>query len=253
MKRSLLFWLVTAVIIFSTNTMAEETTISFSIGEWAPYTVENVDGHGMATEIVTAACKAAGLVAEYEFAPWKRAENNVQAGKNFGTFPYKVIESRLETFVFSDTMFSNSFGVVTHAANTKTTGFIFSKPGDFKGFKVGIIAGTDAIKNALSAEGIEVEEVQDVKQNLSKLEVGRIDFYIDDKAVIYQAIQSNYPGDKARNFVFTDKGFGEMNDWKIMVSKEYPGGADILEKINGGLKKIKETGEYETIMKKYGM
>jgi len=242
-----------AVILFTTSALAEETTLRFAIGEWLPYTGEKAVNYGMASEVVSAACKAAGLTAEYDFAPWKRSENNVLTAKNFGTFPYKAIESRMDKFLFSDTLFSNSFGIVMKKDNPKIAGFTYTKPEDFKGFNVGIIAGTDAIKNALKAVGVEVEEVQEAKQNLNKLEAGRIDFYIDDKAVIYQAITENYPGDKAGEFVFADNGFGETNDWKIMVGKDYPGAADILAKINGGLAKIKESGEFDTIMKKYGM
>jgi ABC-type amino acid transport substrate-binding protein len=40
---------------------------------------------------------------------------------------------------------------------------------------------------------------------------------------------------------------------RIMVSKEYPDGLDLLEKINAGLQEIKETGEYEAIRKRYGL
>lgn len=241
------------VTLFSLSATAAETTVKFAIGEWEPYTGESIADHGMATELVTAACKAAGLTAEYSFVPWKRAENNVLTAKDFGTFPYKEIAERSDKYIFSDTLFSNSFGILMSKNNKKTETFEYSKIDDLKNFKVGIIAGTDAIKNALKAIGVEAEEAQTAKQNLQKLEAGRIDFYIDDKAVIYQAIKVDYPADKAGEFVFSKTDFGDKNDWKIMVSKEYPNGMEILGKINAGLSKIKETGEYNAILGKYGI
>ncbi len=235
------------------NVFAEEINVKFATGEWAPYTGEKIAEHGMASEIVTAACKAVGLEAEYEFFPWKRAESVVAGGTHFGTFPYKELQEREGNFLFSETLFSSSFGIAMYKQNKGVSGFKYRTMDDLKNYTVGIVTGTDAIRLPLEKMGGKVEEVPGTEQNLKKLAAGRIDFYIDDKAVIYQALQQGYTPEQKAEFLFSEKDFGERNDFKIMISLKYPNSKEIMAKINEGLHKIKESGEQKSILAKYGL
>jgi polar amino acid transport system substrate-binding protein len=253
MKKFVLLISILFSLLFIGNVSAEDTKGKFVIGEWEPYTGEKMDNYGMAAEIVTAACKAAGIVGEYEFAPWKRAENNVLTGISFGTFPYKEIEERKANYKFSNTLFSSSFAILIHKKNPKTSNFKFAKAEDLKNYTVGIVAGTDAIKIPLEKAGIKVEEVLTGDQNLKKLAAGRIDFYIDDKMVIFQALKKNYKADQSADFEFLQSDFGEKNDFKVMISQKYPESNILLDKLNDGIKKIADSGEQKAILAKYGL
>ena len=252
MKKCLLC-LITAIFVISSSAVFAQNKVIFAIGEWAPYTGKEMQGNGMASELVTAACNAAGLKAEYEFFPWKRAEAKVSEGSQLGTFPYKETKEREGRFLFSKTLFSSSFGIVTAKDNKKTAGFKYTKPEDLKSFSVGIVAGTDALKIPLEMAGVKVEEVTGVDQNLKKLEAGRIDFYIDDKAVIYQELKAGYGAEKMARFVFLDTNFGEKNDFKVMISTKHPESKAVMDKINEGLAKITDSGEAKKILIKYGL
>lgn len=241
------------LISFVGNTFAEETKVKFAIGEWEPYTGENMDQNGMASEIVRAACKASGLEGMIEFSPWKRAENQVMTGNYFGTFPYKEIKERTADYIFSNTLFVSSFGILIHKKNIKTKDFQFQKNEDLSNYIVGIVTGTDAIRIPLEKVGAQVEDVPTSDQNIKKLEVGRLDFYIDDRAVIFQALSRIYTAEQMADFVFLENDFGDKNEFKIMVSKKYPQNEALLEKINNGINKIIETGEHKAIMTKYGL
>jgi polar amino acid transport system substrate-binding protein len=253
MKKLVSLFLIVLSMMFVGNVLAEGTNLKFAIGEWEPYTGEKIANSGMAAEIVSAACTAVGLKAEYEFFPWKRAENNVLVGSNLATFPYKEIQERMANYSFSDTLFSSSFGILMLKKNTNTTNFKYSKLEDFTNHPVGIVSGTDAIRIPLEKAGIKVEGIPTVDQNIKKLEAGRIDFYIDDKAVIYQALKKNYTAEQMAEFVFSETDFGEKNDFKIMISLKYPDSKVLTGKINEGLKKIKESGEHKKILEKYGL
>ena len=253
MKSCIALFTVVFSLLFIVGVSAEETKIKFSIGEWEPYTGEKIENFGMATEFVTAACKAVGLQAEFDFSPWKRAEHNVLSGSSFGTFPYKEIQERTGDYLFSNTLFSSSFGILKYKKNAKTSSFKFVSAEDFKTYTVGIVAGTDAIKIPLEKAEVKVEDVPTGDQNLKKLEAGRLDFYIDDKAVIFQALKRNYSAEQMAEFEFLESSFGEKNDFKIMISKAYPESNALLEKINDGLNKIIESGEHKTILAKYGL
>lgn len=240
-------------ISFVGNTFAEETEVKFAIGEWEPYTGKNMELSGMAVEIVRAACNAAGLQETFEFLPWKRAENQVMTGSYFGTFPYKEMKERMADYNFSTTLFTSSFGVLIHKNNAKTKDFQLQKPEDLLSYTIGIVTGTDAIRIPLEEIGVHVEDVPTSSQNIKKLEVGRIDFYIDDKAVIFQALRRIYSAEQMAGFVFLEGDFGDKNDFKIMISKKYPQNGVLLEKINDGINKIIESGEHKAILTKYGL
>ncbi len=235
------------------NVAFAQETIAFAVGEWSPYTGKDLKNNGMAAEIVSAACSAAGLNAKYEYLPWKRAEANVAEGVHFGTFPYKETKEREGRFLFSKTLFTSSFALLTSKDNKKTANFKYSRLEDLKGFSVGIIAGTDAIKVPLEQAGVTVEEVASAEQNLKKVESARIDFYIDDRAVIFEELKRNYGGDKKANFVLLDSSFGDKNDFKIMISMKYTNSNVLVGKVNEGLSKITESGEYKKILAKYGL
>lgn len=241
------------LISFAGNTFAEGTKVKFAIGEWEPYTGENMDQNGMASEIVKAACNASELKHIFEFLPWKRAENQVMTGNYFGTFPYQEIAERMDDYMFSNTLFTSSFGILIHKNNAKTKDFQFQTMEDLLTYTVGIVTGTDSIRIPLEKIGVQVEDVPTSDQNIKKLEVGRLDFYIDDKAVIYQALRRIYNAEQMAEFVFLESDFGDKNDFRIMISKKYPQNIVLLEKINDGINKIIESGEHKAILTKYGL
>ena len=174
-------------------------------------------------------------------------------GGSFATFPYKEIEERKSNYMFSATLFSSNFAMLTHYKNSKLSQFSYQKPEDLQPYSIGIVAGTDAIKFPLEKVGVQVEEVPTAEQNLKKLETGRIDFYIDDKAVIYQALKKSYGPEQMADFVFLKEYFGGKNDFKIMVSRKYPQSKILLAKINDGIEKITASGELKTILANYGL
>lgn len=235
------------------NTFAQGTVVRFAIGEWSPYTSSSLPGQGMAAEIVTAACATVGLTAVYDFFPWKRAEANVAAGTHFGTFPYKELKERQSGYRFSGTLFSSRFGILMRKSSNRTAGFRYAGIEDLRSYSVGIVTGTDAIRIPLENVGVKVEAVASSDQNLKKLLAGRIDFYIDDKAVIHQELQKNFSPQTLHEVAFVETGFGERNDFKIMVSMRYPNSAALVERINDGLARIRDSGELERIMTKYGL
>jgi polar amino acid transport system substrate-binding protein len=246
-----------AVLISGLTSLAPlaAETVKFATGVWEPYTGQDLEGKGMVTAIVTAACHASGIDAVYSFFPWKRAEANVESGASFATFPYQEIQEREGQFYFSEIICSSGMELLVHGGNVKTDDFEYAKPEDLKPFRVGIVAGTDAVKFPLQKIGCLIEEVQTSEQNLKKLETGRLDAVIDDRAVLLHALKTLYGSDPAKlsPFRFMKKSFGAASNYRLMVSRRYPHAKELLERFNAGLKKLKATGEYKAILKKFGL
>lgn len=232
-----------------------EDRVKFAIGEWEPYTGQQMESQGMVTEIVTAACIAAGLKVEYAFFPWRRAESNVEAGSHFATFPYRITKDRSLKYDFSDTLIRSSNGILFHKGNPRTSHFVYANLEDLKDFRIGIIAGADAIRLPLQQIGADVEEVQNVDQNIKKLASARLDCVIDDRPVLFQALRKTYGSevDKLNGFRFSERGFGETTTYCLLVSRKYPNAKALLQKFNAGLKQIKAGGAYQKILKNHGM
>lgn len=229
--------------------------VRFAIGEWAPYTSQGQAFHGLAAEIVTAASQAAGLQPDYQFFPWKRAEARVLDGTFFATFPYQETPERAGAFLFSEVICRSSNALLLHRGNPRMDAFRYAKAEDLSGVRVGTLAGSDAVSQPLQKAGALIEEVQAVEQNLRKLEVDRIDCIIDDRPVLYTALVAYCGHDSQRldRFYFAERSFGSATDYRLMVSMRYPDARNLLARFNAGLRKIKTSGDYQKILRKYGL
>ena len=238
------------LLVFAAGAQAQ--SVKFAIGEWAPYTGQKLPENGLATEIVTAASKAAGLAPSYDFVPWKRAESSVLQNAYFATFPYLQSTEREGKFHFSDVLFSSGLRVLLFKNNEKAQKLNFNSAADLVGMNVLIIAGSDAVKKMLRDAKVNVVESQQMDSAIKMLESVRVDAIVDDQAVLFQALAS-LPEDKKALFYYAEKPFGDQTSYRLMSASSYPEGKKLVEQFNTGLAKIKESGELEKILKKYGL
>ena len=54
-------------------------------------------------------------------------------------------------------------------------------------------------------------------------------------------------------FAFLDQDFGDKNEFKVMISNRTHDSKELIAKLNQGIRKIKESGEHEKILAKYGL
>jgi len=220
----------------------------FVSGEWAPYVSEKMPGQGPLSEIVFAATKAAGLEPSVAFFPWARAEAEVASGAAFATYPYAITDERKKSYDFSDQLASSKSMIFYVSGKGKY--FAWNSLSDFKSYKVGGIAGYNYIED-LSKNGIKPEMATGIDLILKMAYAGRIDYFIEDELVAREAIKAIYPGEQGKFLVFA-KPYKDSPLY-LMVSKKYPGSADLLKRFNGGLATIRKNGTYAAILSKYGI
>lgn len=241
-----------AALLFGAAAGLSAQAVRFVVGEWAPYTGPALAGNGMAVELVAAACRAAGLSASFEFGPWKRDEAAVADGSAFATFPYAETPERRGRFLFSDPLFRSSFAVLLRSDNPVTKGFRFVTNDSFRGFRVGITSGTDAVRLPLERAGAAVEETATLDQSLKKLALGRLDFVIDDRAVVAAGLRTAVPSEDASAFVLLGKPFGETTSFRVMATVKTAGASAVLQRFNAGLAKSLAEGTAGRILARYG-
>jgi polar amino acid transport system substrate-binding protein len=91
LKKISLFLL--AISMISVGSIATAETITFAVGEWAPYVSEKLPGYGDHAIKITEAYKKAGIDVKFKFMNWNRAYEMVKSGKEMGSFSwYKTPE-----------------------------------------------------------------------------------------------------------------------------------------------------------------
>ena len=121
-----------------------------------------------------------------------------------------------------------------------------SKAADLEGKKLAIkngTAGADYVNENLKGKA-EVRVYEDTVSMFKAVENGQADAAFEDLPVIEYSIKTT-PDTKLK--VGTDK--LTVGHYGFMVKKG--ANKELLDKFNSGLKKIKESGEYEKILAKY--
>lgn len=252
MKSMKHFLLIITLLLFTRITSAEEMRIVFATGEWPPFSSKHLPEYGRASALVSAICKAAGIHPVFEFYPWKRAELLVAKGEIFAAFPYAISEERKDSYHFSETLFHGVNMFLYYDQNPRTKSVIkYDTIEDLRGYRIGVISGS-FLSSTFEKANLIYESTTSIDQSIHKLVAGRLDFYIDDRVVLYDAVQRLYP-DKVGNFKLLPKSFGKKTPTGLLISRTYPEAQGILDKFNKGLAIIRKSGEYDRIVQKYRM
>ena len=148
-----------------------------------------------------------------------------------------VTEERQQSVDFSDTYASTSQMIIV------TEDSAIASPDDLKGVTVGVQLGTtgDLYVSDLEAEGTTVERYNKGFEAVQALSQGKIDAVVID-------------GEPAKTFVaetdglkMLDEAFTE-EEYAIAVKK---GNTELLDKVNGALKNLKESGALDEIIAQY--
>jgi polar amino acid transport system substrate-binding protein len=252
MMRSLnrIFTFMVLLFLASRIAWAEEPIqVPFASGDWAPFSGNDLPEGGIATEIIKAACKAGGLKPTITFYPWRRNEAMVQGGQAFATFPWARSKLRATLYDYSDYFLVSTYSVLKYNNNPATDNFKFTKFEDFKGFKIGTLAGSKLTE--LFLLGVSIEETEKIDNSILKLKAQRIAFVIEDKLVIKNAIKTMFPGE-SHEFSFLNKNY-KTYPLGLLISRTYPNAAGIAKKFATGLSLIKSDGTLASIYQKHGL
>ncbi|MFO7748900.1 MAG: transporter substrate-binding domain-containing protein [Desulfobacteraceae bacterium] len=212
-------------------------------GQWPPYVSPTMENLGFTAEIVTRACRAAGLDAVIEFAPWPRCEAGVENGKIFAAMPYTRTDKR-EKFAFFSRPIGESKTLLVYNSQ-KHEKISFQKVKDLKPLLVGGVRGyfyQPLFENA----GLCVDYSENETALLKKLLYKRIDIAPVNELVGCSIINTEFAG-RQDHFTACAKPLS-IDPLSLMVSKKYPESALLLQKFNRGLATIMKNGVYRSIL-----
>jgi len=239
------------ILVLATTVGAQ--TVAFSTGEWAPFSGEALPNKGIATEIVVAVCKVAGIQYKFDFFPWARAESMVLAGQSFAAFPYSSNEERRAKYDYSEPLFYTVTKFGYYSKNKDLSKLKITGWADVKPYKIAYLAGSWLEKDMKTA-GIDVTIVTDMEMAIKMLQAGRVDLVCDDSAVLTAAMQKAFPAEAANlKMLESTPLFGTSGPVHLLVSRTYPDSKALLAKFNAGIAAIKANGTLDAIAKKYGI
>lgn len=207
--------------------------------EFPPYEYHDGDAIvGIDAEIAKAIADELGMELEIEDIAFDSIIPEIVSGKaDMGLAGMTVTEDRMQSVDFSDTYAKASQKIIV----TEDSKIV--SPDDLKGVIVGVQLGTtgDIYVSDLEADGTTVERYNKGFEAVQALSQGKIDAVVID-------------GEPAKTFVAETEGLKILEEsftdeeYAIAVKK---GNTELLEKINGALKTLKDNGTLDEIVAKY--
>ncbi|MBU3831294.1 MAG: basic amino acid ABC transporter substrate-binding protein [Candidatus Desulfovibrio faecigallinarum] len=205
------------------------------------YLDNNKQPVGLDPSLIKEIAKACGFEVEVQNIAWDGIFAGVAAGRyDIVAAAVSMTPERARAFTFSDPYLDIYPTILAPA------GSAFSKPEDLKGKKVGGQIGNSAIMALEKVKvGAVIREYDDVGLAIEDMVKGRIDAVAVDSvvALYYFNKKVEYKG-KLRIAMQ----FGEPEHYAFVVKK---GNKDLVEKLNKGIKLVKENGAYDRVLSEH--
>jgi polar amino acid transport system substrate-binding protein len=244
MKRSLLsivIILVAASLLISACGGSSQKVRVATDATWPPF--ESVDEQskaivGFDIDLMNAIAKAGGFEVEYVNVPWDSLlAGMAQCQYDASISAMTITEERKQSFSFSDPYFEAGQIVSVQIGNTDITG-----KDSLVGKRVGVQNGTTGDIEVQKMTGVERTPYDDIALAFQDLMNGQVDAVVADNPLALGYVGKNADKLKIVGSVFTDEYYG------IAVCKT---NADLLNKINKGLAKVKADGVIDELTKKW--
>lgn len=239
--------IIIGLLLCSINLFAE--TITIATDKYEPYVIVDNNGNhsGIIVDIIRKSFEKKGVNVIFENYPFTRAVIKIENNEIDAAMPKMKTEERIKKYLFTEPIINSKSNFFYIKGRNISEDFKWKKLEDFKKYKIGGTIGywyLEDFKNiGLSADISNTDE-----DNIRKLYIGRIDFFIIDEIAGWEIIKKLYP-ESIEKFSTLEKEESKRGLY-LMLSKKNSKSERVIRIFNEGLKKLKESGEYEEILKK---
>jgi len=236
------FALAAAFVFAATFAVHAGQVVVGTNAEFPPFELTDDDNNiiGYDIDVITAVGKAAGFEVQMQNQAFDTLVAGLETGKLDAVVSGMTItDARRQKIDFSEPYYNAAQVIVVQE---KTDGI--TKIEDVKGKKVGVQLGTTGAGMAEEVMGVnssDLKQFRKYNEVFADLKLDRLDAVVVDLPVA-QAYLKRIPGLKISSAPMSEEQYG------IGVRK---GNAELLGKINDGLAKIRENGEYDAITAKW--
>ncbi|MHC4777743.1 MAG: basic amino acid ABC transporter substrate-binding protein [Planctomycetota bacterium] len=237
----LLIFIYLACLFLGTACAAKRDPSSVLVATEAGYPPfeSDVNGEimGFDIDLFRAVAEASGFTVEFKNQPFEGLIPGLKGGKFDAAISAMTITSeRAEEVDFSDPYYDAGQVVTVREENDSIKDL-----SDLEGKIIAVQLGTTGFLQASKIEGVELRTFKSVEPAFLELLAGRADAVINDDPTT-RLILAKEKGLKIVFGPFTEEQYG------IAVRK---GNAELLARINEGLKKVRDSGEYDRIREKW--
>ena len=232
--------IVLTVFLSKKKTRQAQKNIKLAIGEWAPYTGEELDNYGVASGIVSHIFEEMGYETEFLFMPWPLAEKMAESGEENdgirGTFPYRENAKRNKKFYFSETILTIEHAIFYNSDMNPMASQIRTID-DLKGYSILRIEGYEYPENIAMYINDSIQEMKDNMQAFLELEKSNKNLLVvEAKEVGLQLLEQKLP-----NLVSTIKmtPLTMRHQFKLMLSRRNPNNLSLKNEFNVKLNEFK--------------
>lgn len=250
------------LLLFPFYAFSASDEVYLGNGEWPPYLSEKMESHGLGSKIVTKAFENVGIHVNYSFYPWGRAYELGKKGKLGnkkqvccdGTLLWRGTPEREQDFYISDPVIESGYVFFSLKKLKNKQGIYFDRLqwehiSDLKEFTIG--------RSLNYVYGDEFKQLEDNKiihtlqsatdlKNLKGLLNNEIQIFPLPLVVGLNMINENFNKFERERLTFNPKEFA-LEPLCLLLSKTDPRNAKRIQLFNEGLKKLKESGEYNKI------
>lgn len=199
---------------------------------------------GFDIDLINAIAEASGLAIDIKHYGWDATLDGVEKGRvDIGASAITITDDRKGKFEFSEPYFQvKQLILVKNDSNV-------SSFDDLAGKKIGVQSATTSdilVQNKFGKTYEGLKGYEDIPGAVDDLMNGRLDAVIADDFVVKEFIKK-----------IGNQGFKSVSDPSFEAQPDYfgfivpKGNKELVDKINAGLKQVKDSGKYDEIYKKY--
>lgn len=212
--------------------------------DYSPYSGPDIPEEGFGNAMVTAVFRAACHKVDIRLLPWSRALALTKAVQADGIAGAYKTPDRQKHFVYSE-----PFWVVRSILMAKRAFPLrrYRSLDDLRAYRIGVVQDNAAPKGFLDS-GLVFDITSTTLSNLRKLRAGRVDIIFDAELRLHTAMMRN--GFDRTDYKILSPPLG-VNRLHFIVSKKHPNADALIAAFNTGLERIRASGQYRTILKKF--
>lgn len=221
--------------------LAVAEPVRLTNGEWPPYLGEHLPHNGVASRIVAEAFALQGIEVRWEFHPWARSLQLAERGKRAGSAVWLRSDERDAKFFISDPVVESGY----YLFHRKGFSFDWAEVTDLQGRRIVGTRGYDygeAFQQAESSGQLRVNRVTNDETAFRQLLAGRVDLFPMDKVVGFDMLHQHFTAAERAQLSFHPKPL-RADSLHLLLSREVPGNAELLERFNQGLAQLRESGK----------
>lgn len=225
---------------------AAAQTLRIATGEFPPYATAGRPDQGIALSIVRRAFELGGHQVQFTFLPWSRAQLETEHGQWDASAHWGASEERQAKFLLSDNLLTEQW-VFLHRRAMK---FDWNGVDDLQPFVIGMTRDytyTPELWAAARAGRLMSSPVPNDLAGLKMLQAGRIDVLPLERNVACDLLIQHFDDAAAGQLAAHPRAMTDLFSTHVIFPKGKPRSQRLRADFNRGLKKLRETPEYNRL------